>query len=184
VALSNTANVILGFLSRSPMSGYELKQKIDDSTRFFFAASYGQIYPELKKLEQQGLVEGVAKSQGQRARTEYSITAAGREELGEWLLSAGNGIEMRDEALLKIFFSSDLPREQQVARIAAMRAERDKSLQRLREIDAAAGGEIPEMADLVLQYGLGLHQWVVDWCDRSLEELKQSSPTESSPRKE
>ena len=41
-----------------PMSGYEIKQAVDQSTRFFWAASYGQIYPQLRRLESEGLIEG------------------------------------------------------------------------------------------------------------------------------
>ena len=43
MAHSNTAYVILGMLSWRPMSGYEIKSLVDKSTRFFWAASYGQI---------------------------------------------------------------------------------------------------------------------------------------------
>ena len=56
--LSPTAYVILGMVSRTPHSGYEIKALVDNSTRFFWAASYGQIYPELKRLAEAGLVEG------------------------------------------------------------------------------------------------------------------------------
>src|SRR3954452_18188189 len=115
--LSNTAYVILGFLQRGPASGYAIKQKIDGSTRFFFASSYGQIYPDLKKLENLGLIEGAAKTQGQRARTEYSLTDAGREQLEAWLVTEGSGVEMRDEALLKLFFSLNVGREAQIERL-------------------------------------------------------------------
>ncbi len=57
--LSATAYVILGMVSREPRSGYEIKALVDDTTRFFWAASYGQIYPELKRLSEAGLVEGI-----------------------------------------------------------------------------------------------------------------------------
>src|SRR5262245_6095980 len=57
--LSPTAYVILGMVSREPRSGYEIKGLVDDTTRFFWAASYGQIYPELKRLSTAGLIEGV-----------------------------------------------------------------------------------------------------------------------------
>ena len=45
--MSATAYVILGMFRGAPKSGYEIKAAVDDSTRFFWAASYGQIYPEL-----------------------------------------------------------------------------------------------------------------------------------------
>jgi len=47
---SPTGYVILGMLRNQPRSGYEIKQAVDNSTGFFWAASYGQIYPELRKL--------------------------------------------------------------------------------------------------------------------------------------
>src|ERR1051325_176878 len=80
--------VILGLLSYAPMSGYDMKQAVDRSTRFFWAASYGQIYPELKRLEQEGLVEGKDAPNGGRTRRVYRLTKAGREALAEWLLGS------------------------------------------------------------------------------------------------
>ena len=50
--------VVLGLLASGPRSGYDIKTTVDRSTRFFWAASYGQIYPELRRLENDGLVEG------------------------------------------------------------------------------------------------------------------------------
>ena len=64
--LSATGKVILGMLAARPRSGYEVKQLVDKSARFFWAASYGQIYPELKKLEEAGLIAGTDASQGSR----------------------------------------------------------------------------------------------------------------------
>ena len=52
--LSKTAYVILGMLRTRAHTGYEIKSIVDHSTRFFWAASYGQIYPELKRLEAAG----------------------------------------------------------------------------------------------------------------------------------
>ena len=53
-SLSPTARVILGLLAWNPRTGYEIKQITDRSTRFFWGASYGQIYPELRRLEAAG----------------------------------------------------------------------------------------------------------------------------------
>ena len=79
--LGPTAYVVLGMLRREPRSGYEIKQAVDRSTRFFWAASYGQIYPELAKLAEAGLVEGDEQPTGGRKRTVYRLTDAGRAEL-------------------------------------------------------------------------------------------------------
>ena len=69
--LSKTAYVILGMLRMGKRTGYEIKSLVDVSARFFWAASYGQIYPELKRLEEAGLIRGQATETGERRRREY-----------------------------------------------------------------------------------------------------------------
>ena len=64
--------VILGLLASRPLSGYDIKAIVDRSTRFFWAASYGQIYPELRRLETEGLVVGEDAPNGGRQRRVYS----------------------------------------------------------------------------------------------------------------
>jgi PadR family transcriptional regulator, regulatory protein AphA len=49
---------VLGLIELAPRSGYEIKRTIDRTIRHFWAASYGQIYPELGRLEEQGWIEG------------------------------------------------------------------------------------------------------------------------------
>lgn len=175
---SNVAYVILGFLAvkgAEPLSGYDLKQHIDNSVRFFFAASYGQIYPELKKLSEAGLVEGVDSPTGGRARTAYAITDAGHEELRGWLLEAQNKIEMRDQGILRIFFSDDLPHEQRIAKIKELRAERLAGLEVLETIklpEDQLPADHPVMPGLVLDYGIGLHEYVIGWCDQAIAKLE------------
>ena len=83
--LSPTARVILGMLGLGPMCGYEIKRFVDHSTRFFWAASYGQIYPELRNLSEAGLIEGRADRDQSRKRIEFSRTDQGREALRRWL---------------------------------------------------------------------------------------------------
>src|SRR6266513_2814284 len=69
--------VVLGLLSLGPRSGYDIKAVVDRSTRFFWAASYGQIYPELRRLEEDGLIEGEdAPRRGRAARTRTSSTSS------------------------------------------------------------------------------------------------------------
>src|SRR3954453_20245637 len=98
-SLSPTAYVILGMIRTGPRSGYEIKALVDGSTRFFWAASYGQIYPELKRLSEAGLVKGVEAPTGGRRRTVYEITADGEAELKSWLQARPETYEMREEGL-------------------------------------------------------------------------------------
>ena len=68
------------------MSGYELTQLFGASTRWVWSAPQSQIYPALKKMEENGLIEGEEQQRGTRmTRTVYAITAAGMAELREWI---------------------------------------------------------------------------------------------------
>src|SRR5690348_11142018 len=79
--LTATGRVILGMLSLGSQTGYDIKSFVDKTTRHFWAASYGQIYPELRRLEQLGLVRGRPEPTGGRARTVFELTDAGRAAL-------------------------------------------------------------------------------------------------------
>ena len=120
--------------------GYDIKAIVDRSTRFFWAASYGQIYPELRRLEAEGLIVGEDAPNGGRQRRVYSLTPAGREALVEWLLGPTVTIELRDESLLRLFFADALP--QGAGADASSRGGsigHEQYLETLRAIDARPG---------------------------------------------
>ena len=162
--------VILGLLSHGPRSGYEIKTTVDRSTRFFWAASYGQIYPELRRLERDGLVEGEDAPNGARPRRVYRLTQAGRDELLAWLHGRNVTVELRDESLLRLFFADALPHEEALGLIEGRRRGFQEVLERLRGIDARPG-EDPPFIDLVLRWGLAYTEWETRWCMEQLERL-------------
>jgi PadR family transcriptional regulator AphA len=102
-----TRYALLGLLSIGPASGYALKQRIQHTTAHFWSESYGQIYPELAKLEEDGLVssqEEIVEGQGPGVRRVYSVTSNGLEVLKQWLGEPPSSEVVRDEFLLKMFF--------------------------------------------------------------------------------
>lgn len=181
--LSPTAYVILGMVSREPRSGYEIKALVDNSTRFFWAASYGQIYPELKRLAELGLVEGHDEPRGERRRTVYAITAAGTEALREWLRRPPETYEVRDEGLLKLFFAGVLPAEEAAEILRAMREHRLGLAEHLRAIGSMAR-EKADAGDpyplIVLESGIEFNEWFADWCERMEAKLLDPAATERS----
>ena len=178
--LSATAYVILGFVRNEPRSGYEIKAVVDNSTRFFWAASYGQIYPELKRLSEAGLVTGSDSPTGGRRRTVYEITADGEEELRAWLRQEPETFEMRDEGLLKLFFADALPREEALAILRSMRARRLAVNQQLRDLKQMKGELDDPFPMMVLQGGLEFTEWFADWCERMEARLLDSALDERS----
>jgi len=96
---------LLGLLTVEPMSGYDLGQAIRSSIGHFWNESYGQIYPNLKKLAAGGFVTAKAERQkGKPDRQVYSITPKGRKRLVNWLAIEPQPEIPRNELLLKLFF--------------------------------------------------------------------------------
>jgi PadR family transcriptional regulator, regulatory protein AphA len=166
-----TSQVILGMLRLGRRTGYEIKQLVDVSVRFFWAASYGQIYPELKRLEDQGLIRGEDAASGGRQRHAYELTPEGERTLDEWLRSSEPPLlELRDEGLLKLFFSDGMSPDERLALLRGMRERHDDVVASLRSIEDAArekGGGPYE----VLRFGLAFH----GFCSRQLAEMEAAT---------
>ena len=182
--LSATGKVVLGMLAARPRSGYEIKQLVDSSARFFWAASYGQIYPELKRLEQTGLIAGAEASQGNRHRTVFKLTGKGRRAAKEWIDSPPQVFELRDEGLLGLFFagSIDPARTAEIARERAAKAAATAAeLRALQdEIDeqhqAESAEYSPDRGSLtVLRYGIEMNEWTAEWFERAAQDLERET---------
>jgi DNA-binding PadR family transcriptional regulator len=178
--LSPTAYVILGMVSKEARSGYEIKAVVDNSTRFFWAASYGQIYPELKRLSEAGLVVGAEAPTGGRRRTVYEITADGEAELKTWLRQPPATFEMREEGLLKLFFANVLPPEEAVEIVRAMRAHRLRVAAQLRAMEPSAVQKEDPYPLAVLRGGIEFAEWFAEWCQRMEEQILASAPEKRS----
>jgi PadR family transcriptional regulator AphA len=160
--------VVLGMVHLGARSGYEIKQAVEQSIRFFWTISQAQIYPSLERLERAGLLAGVADPQGRRPRRVYQITAAGRAALAGWLTAPEPmPFELRDTGMLKLFFADALSDAEALALLHAVRRRSEERLEVLRAIEpdarraAERGSRYP---GLTLHLGLAYHQAIVDVC--------------------
>jgi PadR family transcriptional regulator, regulatory protein AphA len=177
VDLSATGRVVLGLIPFGKRTGYDIKTFVDKTTRYFWAASYGQIYPELKHLEKQGLVRGRPEPSGGRPRTVYELSQAGEAALEAWLSSDEAPLyELRDEGMLKLFFSDSLP-EQRIEIVRAIRKREERALAHLRSIEPHAS-KGPEGSYLTLQMGIGLTEWTIEWCEATERRLASEKEKE------
>lgn len=178
---NKTKYAILGFLSYQPMSGYDLKKKIENSVSYFWSESYGQIYPILKKMKEEGLVEKtVKKSKGRPDRYVYSITETGMKKLVNWLKESVDynyGSE-RNEMLLKLFFGSKILPDFNIKHILRHK-ERCKQLIRVyTEIEQKLKEEKKDDPDFIywmitLSHGKHRLQAAIAWCDEAISLIKE-----------
>jgi PadR family transcriptional regulator, regulatory protein AphA len=175
-SLTPTARVILGMLALGARTGYDIKRATSLSTRFFWGASYGQIYPELHRLHERGFVQAEPDPKGGRRRTAYSLTPAGEEALRAWLRDDTSFLfETRDEGVLKLFFGDLLDRDDVVANLRAKQAWCERSIELFRGIETEARTGFFEDDQLYpyvsLLYGIELLEWMHDWCGRTAERI-------------
>lgn len=173
--MNRSAYLVLGMINSGFTTGYEISKWAEIASGFFWSAGDGQVYPQLKKLEQAGLVTFETEQHGARTRKRYALTDAGRRELGVWLTSHHEPIwQLRHESLLQLFFSDELTIGEIIERIQVIRKIHAADLERLAEVEAVAR-EYPA-AYLVQRYGLRLHGAMAAWCDETIEHLSALDP--------
>jgi DNA-binding PadR family transcriptional regulator len=99
---------LLGLLCQSPQSGYDLRKIFETMALGNYSGSPGAIYPALRRLEQEGLIEGkVDTTTALRPKKVFRPTKAGRQTLSDWLARdiERDDVERRiDELLLRFAF--------------------------------------------------------------------------------
>ncbi|MBI5505987.1 MAG: PadR family transcriptional regulator [Deltaproteobacteria bacterium] len=177
---------ILGFLCRRPMSGYDLKKAVEQSVGNFWKESYGQIYPILKRLDQEGLAQKAdAGAGGKRARHLYSITPAGREALCRWLEEPTEPQQLRNELLLKLFFGGSGDAGWSRRQVQHSRDRLMDDLARYQNIHERLRRDHADDADfeywiITLRYGERDTQALIQWCDETLAVLNRIAARDSS----
>jgi DNA-binding PadR family transcriptional regulator len=97
---------ILGSLSSCPSSGYDLTRQFGLGLGWFWSASHSQIYPELKRLEESGLIEGSLTTVGEKLEKRmYAITPTGLDDLIAWLTDRPQYRPNRDPERIQLIFS-------------------------------------------------------------------------------
>jgi DNA-binding PadR family transcriptional regulator len=163
----------LGLLAQQPGSGYDLLGRFERSMANVWPATQSQLYGELNRLADAGLIE-VSKV-GARGRKEYRITAAGRDELRDWITDTRDDPPVRLPGLLRVFLLGEVSPEQARDYMSAMAEHGEADVQRYEGIrdsndwDADADHFYGRMA---LEYGLRLGameaqwaRWVIDQMD-------------------
>lgn len=95
-------HALLALLVARPMTGYELAKQFDKSVTYLWHAPHSQIYPELRRLEEAGLISAAVMPRGSQAtKRSYSVTPAGEQELVRWVEDVQEPAEIREPAYLK-----------------------------------------------------------------------------------
>lgn len=162
--LNQTARIVLGMIAEGHTTGYAIKAEIERSTRPFWGASIGGIYPELRRLAEAGLVSVRDDPRGDAVRHCYELTPAGREALHRWLTEPEEPVlELRDEALLRLRFAAVLNPAERAAIVRCKRSLHERRVAELEELIEADRFDDP-FDRMTTEFALGWNRWARDWC--------------------
>jgi Predicted transcriptional regulators len=176
---NKTAYIILGLLQHENLSGYDIKKRIDIMISHFWEAGYGQIYPTLKQLVEDGNVEkmDVESSKGPD-RIVYSITREGRKKLIEWLKVPEVNDTVRYEILLKLFFGNAISLEENKERIRKFQSDQGENLELISQFKKNLLTVLPEDNDhlyyyLTVLFGEKIYKAYQEWAKEALDLLDE-----------
>ena len=99
----------LGMVLYEPLTGYDVKKEIEAGVGNFYTASYGSLYPALKKLTSKGYLSMTEQQQGSRLKKYYKSTDLGKAEFLEWLSAPLDQSLSIASHMARIYFYDELP---------------------------------------------------------------------------
>jgi PadR family transcriptional regulator, regulatory protein AphA len=175
-----TGYVILGLLSVQPnLSGYDMRKAVQQSVGYFWGESYGQIYPALKRLVAEKLIEPVkAKPVGRKRRQVYAITESGRKSLRQWLALPFHNDPPRNEFLLKLFFCGEAAPGVALEHVKDLQERNRRAQDTLQQIEASvptAGPPNPNLPYWMMTLSLGraLTEAALTWGESAMKMLAE-----------
>jgi DNA-binding PadR family transcriptional regulator len=166
-------HALLGLLADRSASGYDLLKLFDTSLANVWPATQSQIYSELNKLADSGLITVAA--EGPRGRKQYALTDEGREELRRWLTETEPQHVQRSETLLRVFFLGSITRDQAhayLADLAGIYAREDEALHELERTVDWDESDLSLYGRIALEYGLRFNAMRREWAEWAADQIK------------
>jgi DNA-binding PadR family transcriptional regulator len=165
---------ILGLLHYRNMHGYEIKRHIEQHFGHMWTINFGQIYPNLKSLEEDALIALSDVSPSERGgphKKLYAITPTGRETFARWLKNDEESrMFLRDPFLMRFIFFGFGDRGQAVAIIDKQIAQYEEQCLR-RERHVARWKQRGTYVRLVAELGVEFNRMYVEWLKRARQEI-------------
>ncbi|WP_342421306.1 PadR family transcriptional regulator [Paenibacillus sp. FSL E2-0178] len=191
---SKTGYVLLGLLNEENLTGYEIKKIVDTRLSFFWSESFGQIYPELKRLAAGGLIavcEEPVSVEGKNSKQsiKYQITASGRYELQEWLKTPVEKETVRYELLLKLYFSNSSSSATMLEYVREFEINHRRQQQLFGKFEEQLKQNLDVHSNhsrilMVLSFGQKLWESYADWCGQTIALLEQEIAEQENPPNE
>ncbi|WP_320779590.1 PadR family transcriptional regulator [Streptomyces sp. CRN 30] len=170
-------HAILTALLEKPSSGLELTRRFDRSIGYFWSATHQQIYRELSRLEDGGLIRALPAAQPARGQKKaYEVLPAGRAELARWTAAAQDPKPLRDAMLLRLRAAAVVGTEGIEPDLRRHLELHEAQLAEYREIEErdfppGRDGAEDRLRHLVLRAGIDLETFWTGWLRSALADL-------------
>jgi len=166
------------------MHGYQLKKTIENQFGHMWTINYGQIYPNLKKLKDEGLVTMIEDANhGEKgpSRKMYAITEKGNRVFREWLGSLPEkNMILRDPFLMRFVFFGFGDKERaieivddQINLYQTQMKNRRENLERLKHHDI--------YVRLMAELGVKMNEMLLEWLEQSRKEIEKTTKNSTEP---
>jgi DNA-binding PadR family transcriptional regulator len=163
--------IILGFLMHGDMSGYDIKRFMELSVSHFYDASFGSIYPMLKKMEELKTIDATEIIEEGKYKKVYSLTEEGRSQFFQWLERPIELNRSKHDYLIKIFFYGMLPAEKVRLLIGSFMEAIRQELEDLKSLEQRVSRQANFCEAATLDFGKSYYEFTLDWCEKFLERL-------------
>ncbi|GAA4908771.1 PadR family transcriptional regulator [Streptomyces coeruleoprunus] len=173
-------HAVLGLLAERPASGYDLLKTFQTSLANVWPATQSQLYGELTRLADAGLL--AVSAEGPRGRKEYAITDAGREELRHWLLNTEPVTRRRSDMLLRVFLLGTVPKERALDHLRMLADRFEQLYGELRALDDSVPwdqSDLTAYGRVTLEWGLRFMNMQREWATWAAEQIAAAEAEEA-----
>jgi DNA-binding PadR family transcriptional regulator len=181
------AHAILATLLDSSRSGYDIRKLFEGSVGFFWQANFQQIYRELGKLEEKGLVQSEAiAQQGRPDKKVFTVTETGESFLQAWMQTSCEMAPIRDDLMVKMFAGFMVPKEAMLQELQEHRSFHQERLATYEQIQRNAYTNPENLLEkelfryLTLCGGIQYERGWLSWCEEAIAMLNTYSASSTN----
>jgi len=139
--------IAMGMVLDEALTGYDIKREIEAGVGNFYKASYGSLYPALKRLTDKGYLTRTEQLHGNRMKKYYEATGLGKAAFLEWLSSPFESNSGTDSILARIYFFGVLPADIRRQRLQEYELYYQEILRKLQSIKTRFSASIVDDRD-------------------------------------
>ena len=191
--MTTSSYAVLALLDLKPWPGYELTHQAQRSLRYAWPKSERLLYSEPKKLVELGYATAHQEDHRGRTRNVYTISARGREALGEWIRTRTQPPRLEIEALLRLLFADHGSREDLFGALDELESDIGEHHQAIVELMASYlddGHPFPQRAHLSVLFAtfqIEIFKTIERWIEFARDEIDEWPTTQDlgmTPRTE